>query len=160
MKKTRFLTQAAMIAAVYVVLVEIFKPFSYGIMQVRVAEMLTILPYFTPAAVPGLTIGVLVSNLLGPYGLLDIVFGTSATLIAAYITYKMRKKVLAPLPPILVNAVIVGIMLYFVFLGTPDQTALPVIMAWVALGQTIACYGLGYPLLLILDKYYKDIFNT
>ena len=57
MKRTKFLTQAAMIAAIYVVLVEVFKPFSYGIMQVRVAEMLTVLPYFTPAAVPGLTIG-------------------------------------------------------------------------------------------------------
>ncbi len=158
MKRTKFLTQAAMIAAIYVVLVEVFKPFSYGIMQVRVAEMLTVLPYFTPAAIPGLTIGALISNVLGPNGMLDIIFGTLATLIAAYLTYKTRKKILAPLPPVLVNAVIVGVMLHYIFLGTPDETALHIIMGWVALGQIIACYGLGYPLMLILDKY-KGIFD-
>jgi len=158
MNKTKFLTQASMIAAIYVVLVEAFKPFSYGIMQVRVAEVLTILPYFTPAAIPGLTIGVIISNILGPYGVLDIVVGSLATFIAAYLTYKMRKKILAPLPPILVNAVIIGLMLYYIFLGSPDEAPLPAIMAWVALGQTIVCYGLGYPFMLILDKYKKNIF--
>ena len=158
MNKTKFLTQAAMIAAIYVILVEIFKPVSYGIMQVRVAEVLTILPYFTPAAVPGLTVGVLISNTLGPNGMLDIIFGTLATLIAAYLTYKTQKKILAPLPPILINAVIIGGMLYYIFLGTADETTLPVIMAWVALGQTIVCYGLGYPLILILDKH-RGIFD-
>ncbi len=158
MNKTKFLTQAAMIAAIYIVLVEVFKPFSYGIMQVRVAEVLTVLPYFTPAAVPGLTVGVLVSNALGPNGILDVVFGALATLIAAYFTYNTHKKALAPLPPVLVNAVIVGIMLYYVFLGTSDEISLHIIMVWVALGQTIVCYGLGYPLLLILDRY-KGIFD-
>ena len=158
MNKTKFLTQAAMIAAIYVILVEIFKPISYGIMQVRIAEVLTILPYFTPAAVPGLAVGVLISNTLGPNGMLDIILGTLATLIAAYLTYKTQRKILAPLPPILINAVIIGAMLYYIFLGTADETALTVIMAWVALGQTIVCYGLGYPLMLILDKY-RDIFD-
>ncbi len=158
MNKTKFLTQAAMIAAIYIVLVEAFKPLSYGIMQVRVAEILTVLPYFTPAAVPGLTVGVLVSNALGPNGILDIVFGALATLIAAYFTYKTHKKALAPLPPVLVNAVIIGVMLYYVFLGTSDELALHIIMAWVALGQIIVCYGLGYPLMLILDRY-KGIFD-
>ena len=158
MNKTKFLTQASMIAAIYIVMVEIFKPFSYGIMQVRIAEVLTILPYFTPAAIPGLTIGVLISNALGPNGILDVIFGTLATLVAACFTYKARKKILAPLPPVLVNAVIVGAMLYYVFLGTSDETALHIIMAWVALGQIIVCYGLGYPFILILDKY-KRIFD-
>ncbi len=158
MNKTKFLTQAAMIAAIYVVLVEVFKPFSYGIMQVRIAEVLTVLPYFTPAAVPGLTVGVIISNIIGPYGPLDIVVGSLATLIAAYFTYKMRKKILAPLPPIVVNAIIIGFMLYYIFLGSPDETPLLAIMGWVALGQTIVCYGLGYPFMLILDKYKKNIF--
>lgn len=153
MNKTRFLTQAAMIAAIYVILVEVFKPFSYGIMQVRVAEVLTVLPYFTPAAIPGVTVGVLISNALGPNGIPDVVFGTLATLIAAYLTYRTRKKILAPLPPVLVNAVIIGVMLYYVFLGTSDETTLHVIMAWVALGQIIACYGLGYPFILILERH-------
>lgn len=158
MKKTKFLTQAAMIAAIYVVLVEVFKPFSYGIMQVRVAEILTVLPYFTPAAIPGLTIGALVSNTLGPNGILDIIFGSLATLIAAYLTYKSRRKILAPLPPIIVNAVIIGIMLYYIFLNSADEMALPLIMGWVGLGQAIACYGLGYPFMLILEKY-KNVFK-
>lgn len=158
MKRTKILTQAAMIAAIYVVLVEVFKPFSYGIMQVRVAEVLTVLPYFTPAAIPGLTAGVLVSNILGPNGMLDIIFGTLATLIAACLTYRARKKILAPMPPVLVNAVVIGAVLYYIFLGTPDETALHVIMGWVALGQIIACYGLGYPLMLILDRY-RNIFD-
>lgn len=158
MNKTKFLTQSAMIAALYVILVEVFKPMSYGIMQVRVAEVLTVLPFFTPSAIPGLTIGVLISNILGPNGFLDVILGTLATLIAAYLTYKARKKILAPIPPILVNAVIIGIMLYVIFLGSPDQMPLLAIMGWVALGQTIVCYGLGYPFMLILDKY-KKIFD-
>ena len=156
--KTKFLTQAAMIAAIYVVLVEVFKPISYGVMQIRIAEVLTVLPYFTPAAIPGLTVGVIISNIIGPYGILDIVVGSVATLIAAYLTYKMKKKILAPLPPIIVNAIFVGLMLYYIFLGSPDEMPLSAIMAWVAIGQTIVCYGLGYPFMLILDKYKKNIF--
>lgn len=158
MNKTKFLTQSAMIAALYVILVEVFKPMSYGIMQVRVAEVLTVLPFFTPSAIPGLTIGVLISNILGPNGFLDVILGTLATLIAAYLTYKARRKILAPIPPILVNAVIIGIMLYVIFLGSPDEMPLLAVMGWVALGQTIVCYGLGYPFMLILDKY-KKIFD-
>lgn len=159
MKKTKLITQAAMIAAIYVILVEVFKPISYGIMQVRVAEILTILPYFTPAAIPGLTVGVLISNTLGPNGMLDIILGTLASLIAAYLTYKTKTKILAPLPPILINALIIGAMLYYIFLGTVDQMALPVIMGWVGLGQAIVCYGLGYPFMLILERY-KNIFKN
>lgn len=159
MKKTKYLTQAAMIAAIYVVLVEAFKPFAHGVMQVRIAEAMTILPYFTSAAVPGLTIGVLISNIIGPYGTLDMVFGTLASFIAAYLSYKMPKKLLVPLPPVLVNAVIIGLMLYYILLGTVDEMALLPIMGWVGLGQAIACYGLGYPLMKILEKYDEKIFK-
>jgi len=159
MKKTKYLTQAAMIAAIYVVLVEAFKPFAHGVMQVRIAEAMTILPYFTSAAVPGLTIGVLISNVIGPYGTLDMVFGTLASFIAAYLSYKMPKKFLVPLPPVLVNAVIIGLMLYYILLGTVDEMALLPIMGWVGLGQAIVCYGLGYPLMKILEKYDEKIFK-
>ncbi|SNS77447.1 Uncharacterized membrane protein [Anaerovirgula multivorans] len=159
MKRTKFLTQAAMIAAIYVVLVEVFKPFAYGMIQVRVAEALTILPFFTPAAIPGLTIGVLVSNIIGPYGMMDIVFGSLATLIAAYLSYKMPRKILVPIPPTIVNAVIIGAMLYYIFLGTPDEMPLLAIMGWVGLGQLIACYGLGYPLMNMLEKYKDKVFG-
>jgi len=159
MNRTKLLTQGAMIATLYVVLVEAFKPISYGIMQVRIAEALTVLPFFTPAAIPGLTLGVLISNIIGPYGLLDIVIGTSATLIAACLSYKMPRKQLVPVPPILVNGVMIGGMLYYIFLGTADEMGLLPIMLWVSAGQLIACYGLGYPLMLVLEKYRDRIFG-
>lgn len=159
MKRTKFLTQAAMIATIYLVLVEAFKPFAHGIMQVRIAEALAILPFFTPAAIPGLTVGVLVSNIIGPYGIVDMVFGTLATFISAYLSYKMPRKILVPIPPIIVNALIIGSMLYYVFLGTPDEMSLLTIMFWVGLGQSIACYGLGYPLMKVLERYQDKIFD-
>ena len=92
MKKsnTAFLSQAAMIAAVYVVLTYVFAPFSFGEIQIRLAEALTILPLFTPAAVPGLFIGCLIGNILGGAILPDIVFGSIATLIGAFGTYMLR----------------------------------------------------------------------
>ncbi|MCC5909232.1 MAG: QueT transporter family protein [Clostridiaceae bacterium] len=148
-----------MIAALYVVLVEVFKPISYGMVQVRVAEALTVLPYFTFAAIPGLTLGVIISNIIGPYGMMDIVFGSSATLIAAYLSYKMPKKVLVPIPPIVVNAIIIGAMLYYIFLGTPDAMPLLPIMGWVGIGQVIVCYGLGYPLIKVLEKHKDKLFQ-
>lgn len=99
---TLFLAQSAMIAAIYVVLTVILAPFSYGEVQVRVSEALTILPVFTPAAIPGLFVGCLISNILGGCILPDIIFGSIATLLGACFTYLLRNrnKFLAPLPPI------------------------------------------------------------
>ena len=91
-QKVTFLTQAAMIAAIYVVLTVVFAPFGFGEVQVRVAESLTILPFFTPAAIPGLFIGCLIGNILGGAIIPDIIFGSLATLIAACFTYTLRKK--------------------------------------------------------------------
>ena len=104
-----FTTQAAMIAAIYVVLTVVFAPFSFGSVQVRIAEALTILPAFTPAAIPGLFVGCLIGNILGGAMLPDIIFGTLATLIGAVFTYILRNqnKFLAPLPPIVANTVII-----------------------------------------------------
>lgn len=154
--KTKFIIQAAVIAAIYAVLTMLLAPLSYGFMQVRVSEALTILPYFTPAAIPGLFIGCLVSNLLSPYGMLDVVLGSGATLIAAVGSYMLRSKpVLVPLPPVIVNAVIIGSMLHFAY-GIPVN--LFAIMGWIALGELIACYLIGYPLLRYLRKY-KRIFE-
>ena len=84
--KVLFLTQAAMIAAIYVVLTVLFAPFSFGQVQVRISEALTILPFFTPAAIPGITIGCIVGNAIGGAILPDIVFGSLATLIGAIFT--------------------------------------------------------------------------
>lgn len=155
MKGTKFLVQASIIGAIYAALTIALAPISYNLMQVRVAEALTILPFFTPAAIPGLFIGCIVANIIGGLGLLDIVFGSTATLLAAIITYKMKKSILAPLPPVLVNALVIGIMLSYL-LNVPMHISI----GWVGLGQLIACYGLGYPLLRYLEKYKDRIFST
>ncbi len=140
-------TRAAMIGAIYVVLTIIFAPISYGMVQVRISEALMVLPFFTPAAIPGLFIGCLIANIFGGLGMPDIVFGSLATLLSAYLVSKIDNKYLVPLPPILINAVVIGFVLHYVL-------ALPLIMTmlWVGLGQVIACYGLGLPLLLFLEK--------
>lgn len=154
MTRTKYLTQAAIIAAVYVVLTMIFAPISYGQVQVRISEALTILPYFTPAAIPGLFIGCIIANIYGGAGLIDIVFGSLATLLAAFLSYKMPKKYLVPLPPVIINAVVIGFVLHFAI-----NIPLLITMAWVGLGQLIACYGIGYPLMILLEKYADNIFS-
>ena len=113
-KNVAFLTQAAMIAAIYVVLTYLFAPISFGEIQVRIAEALTILPLFTPAAIPGLFVGCLLGNIVGGALLPDIVFGSLATLIGAAGTYLLRRHPLPALaPPILANAIIVPLVLRF-----------------------------------------------
>ena len=114
-KNVAFMTQAAMIAAIYVVLTYVFAPFSFGEVQIRIAEALTILPVFTPAAIPGLFVGCIVGNILGGAILPDIIFGSIATLIGAFFTYQLRNKsrFLAPLPPIIANTVIVPFVLRY-----------------------------------------------
>lgn len=154
-KNVKFTVQAGLIAAIYAVLTLAFAPLSYGQIQVRIAEALTILPFFTPAAIPGLFIGCVVANFGSQLGLIDIVFGSLATLVAAVMAYMLRKhQYLVPLPSVVVNAVVVGILLN-VTLGLPLVAS----MLWVGLGQTIACYGLGLPLLIALKKYAGKIFK-
>ncbi len=136
-----------MIAAVYVVLTLVSYPISYGMFQVRISEALLILPYFTPAAIPGLFVGTFIANSVGGLGLPDMVFGSLATLLSAYLVSKIGNKYLVPLPPVLINAVVVGLVLNYV-LGLPFFMA----AMWVGIGQVIACYGLGLPLLLFLEK--------
>ena len=102
LSRPAFITCAAAIAAVYVVLTLVFAPISYGEVQVRISESLTILPFFTPAAVPGLFIGCLIANITGGAIIWDIIFGSVATLIGAIGTYKLRNnRWLAPIPPII-----------------------------------------------------------
>ena len=111
--KTAYLAAAAMIAAIYVVLTFVFAPISFGEVQVRIAEALTIMPLFTPAAIPGLFVGCLLGNILGGAALPDVIFGSLATLIGAVGTYLLRnrKPVLGTLPPILSNTVIIPFVL-------------------------------------------------
>lgn len=155
-RKVQFLIQAAVIAAVYAALTLALAPFAYGVMQIRVSEALTILPLFTPAAVPGLFVGCILANLIGPYGILDVISGSIATLLAAVVSYKLRHhKMLVPLPPVIANALIVGLMLPYVY-QVPIAPALSIL--WVGIGEAIACYGLGLPLMKLLEKY-KHIFK-
>ncbi|NLI89124.1 MAG: QueT transporter family protein [Epulopiscium sp.] len=153
----KFMTQAAMIAAIYVVLVFVFAPISFGPVQIRVAEALTILPLFTPAAVPGVFIGCLIGNLLSPGMIvIDIVFGSLATLLAAIISYKLRdNKYLVPIPPIVINMIVVPYVIKYGY-GVP----MPILLSALAVGagQVISCYGLGFILIRVLERYKDQIF--
>ncbi|MDD2262148.1 MAG: QueT transporter family protein [Clostridia bacterium] len=144
----------ALIAAIYCALIFMFMPVSFGTVQIRVAEALTVLPYFTPSAIYGLFIGCFLANLIGGAGILDIVLGSLATLLAAFLTYRMKSKWLAPFPPIVINAFVVGYILN-VYYGMDYWLA----VASVAAGQTVSCLGLGMLLLLQLDKYKERLFS-
>lgn len=158
-KKVTFLTQAAMIAAIYVVLTYVFAPFSFGEVQVRISEALTILPLFTPAAVPGLFIGCFIGNILGGAILPDIIFGSIATLIGAVGTYMLReqKPILGTLPPIAANTVIVPLVLRFAY-GV--NLPIPFMMLTVGIGEVISCMVLGLILYSALKRYQGVIFKT
>ena len=152
-QKLHYLTQGGIIAAIYIALTMALAPISYGALQIRVSEALTVLPYFTPAAIPGLFIGCMIANFNSPLGMMDVIFGSMATLLAALLTRKIRDKRLVPLPSIIINALVIPFVLK-VTLGLPYFINL----LWIGLGQTLACYGLGYPLLLILlkNKFIRD----
>lgn len=156
-KGVLFTTQAAMIAAVYIVLTVLFAAISFGQIQIRIAEALTILPVFTPAAIPGLFVGCLVGNILGGAALPDIIFGSLATLIGAALTYMLRhhKKYIAILPPILSNVVIVPFILRFAY-GV--LLPIPFMMLTVGIGEALSCGVLGLLLYSVLSKYSGRIF--
>lgn len=158
-EKTQFITQAAMIAALYVVLTLMANGLglaNYAI-QVRFSEALTILPFFTPAAIPGLTAGCLISNLLTGCMPLDVVFGSIATLLGATGTYALRKwKWTAPLPPIIANTLIVPFILAYVY---QFEGSIPYFMLTVGIGEVISCGILGMIFMGILNKYKTVIFK-
>ena len=155
-KKLVFICQAAVIAALYVVLTYVFSAFASGVIQVRVSEALTILPAFTPAAIPGLVIGCLLSNTLTGCVLLDIIFGSVATLIGALGSYALRRHTwLVPIPPIVSNMVIVPFVLRYAY-GATD--AFPFMIATVGAGEIISCYLLGMILYGALKKVNHTLF--
>lgn len=158
-KRILFMTQAAMIAAIYVVLTVLFAPFGFGEVQVRIAEALTILPFFTPASIPGLFIGCFIGNVIGGAILPDIILGSLATLIGAFFTYLLRKqgKYLAPLPPIIANTVIVPLILRYAYCV---PLPIPFMMLTVGIGEIISCGVLGMILLSALQKHRYKIFKT
>lgn len=155
-KKLVFICQAAVIAALYVVLTYVFSAFASGVIQVRVSEALTILPAFTPAAIPGLVIGCLLSNTLTWCVLLDIIFGSVATLIGALGSYALRRHTwLVPIPPIVSNMIIVPFVLRYAY-GATD--AFPFMIATVGAGEIISCYLLGMLLYGALKKMNHSLF--
>lgn len=167
MKKTIFLVQAAMIAAIYVVLTFIANAFglaNYAV-QVRFSEALTILPYFTPAAIPGLFAGCIISNILTGCILPDIIFGSIATLIGALGTYFLRKwKWCAPIPPIISNVIIVPLVLIYGYGLVIEGASIAYCYGFYALtvgaGEVISCGILGMILLITLEKYAGRIFSS
>lgn len=151
---TRRLTLAALIAAVYTA-ATLFLPIpQYGGMQFRVAEAMTLLPFLFPEAIPGLAVGCFLANLLGSPIMLDWIFGTAATLLAALWTARMKNRWLAPLPPVICNAVIVGaeIAWFVVQDGGAFWPAYALNAFTVGLGEAVACYGLGLLLLHWLER--------
>ena len=148
---TRDLTLAALIAAVYAALTMLLP--AYGEIQLRVSEAMTVLPFLFPAAIPGLAVGGFIVNLFSPYPL-DILFGTLATLLACLMTRHMPNRWLAPLPPVLCNALIVGaeIAWYATGFGPGFWTAYAFNIVTVGLAELIACFVLGELLLTVLPR--------
>lgn len=148
-----YLTNAAVIAALYIILT--FLANSFGLanyaVQVRFSEALTVLPYFTPAAIPGLFAGCILSNLLTGCVPLDVIFGSLATLLGALGTYALRRyKWLAPLPPVLANTLIVPYVLAYVY---HFEGSILYFRLTVGAGEVISCGILGMILLFSLEKY-------
>lgn len=158
MKKlsARDLTLAAVVGAVYVVLGYFGNAFSltFGAVQCRFAEALTVLPFLNPVTVWGLFIGCVVTNILSPYGPLDMIFGSLATLLAAALTARCPSKWLAPLPPVLCNAAVVGAIIAFqtAGFGAAFWPAFCYQALTIGLGQALACCALGLPLLAAAEK--------
>ena len=146
------LVVAALIAALYAVLTYVSAAFglAYGAVQFRISEALCILPLFTPTAIYGLTVGCLISNIGSTLGVMDMLFGTAASLLASLFTYLLRNKskVVSLLPPVIINALFVGAQ---VAIFTDDAGFFATFL-YVALGQAVVVYGLGLPFSHIIKK--------
>ena len=152
--KTRKLVISALVGAVYIALTILLAPISYGAVQFRISEALTVLPYYFPATAWGLFVGCLISNIFSPAAsILDIVFGSLATLLAGYITSKVKSMWLAPLPPVIINAAVVGAILAYTTAPGSFMAAFPAIALSVGVGELAVCYVLGLPLLLAMSKF-------
>ncbi|NEZ47600.1 QueT transporter family protein [Clostridium niameyense] len=152
-KKIYKLVFSSLIAAIYTALTVLLAPISYGQLQIRVSEALVLLPFFSSYSIWGVFIGCIISNLIGGNGIIDIIFGSLATLIAAILTYYIgksnlkHKKFIAPLPPIIINAIVIGLVLKYTL-----RLPLLLSMLWVGIGEAISCYILGLLLLSIIEK--------
>lgn len=152
-----FIAKSALIAALYVAVTGVFVPFSFNAVQIRLADALVILAFYTMSAVPGLTVGCLLSNILwSPWGITDVIFGTLATFIGVFMAYALRKnKPLALLPTVISNSLLVPLLLVWANQGTYIALAF-----YIMVGQMIACYAIGWPLSKVVDKYGHKIFKS
>ena len=150
----RELTVCAMLGAIYAVLTMVLPIPQYAGVQVRLAEALTVLPFLFPAATPGLFVGCLIANLLSPYGPLDMVAGSAATLIACLWTQRLKNRRLAAMPAVVCNAVIVGGVIAFAMTGFGPGfwVAYAINALSVGAGEFVACYVLGDMLLGVVAK--------
>lgn len=154
--KTQLLALNGVIAAAYAALTLVASAMNlaYGPIQFRFSEALTILPFLFPGTAPGVFLGCFVANLLSPYGILDLILGSAATLLAAVLTQKTKRAWLAPLPPVLCNMVFVGGLLAWYEAGF--TAAFPGLFAanaiWVGIGEAVVCYILGGLLIKALPK--------
>ena len=150
-KRLRFLSLSAIIAALYVVTTYFIAPIASGPIQVRLSEALIALAVFTPAAIPGLSVGCLIANMLMGSMPLDVVFGSLATLIGAVGGYYLGKvnKYLAPIPTILSNALIIPFVLKFVY---GEKALIPFMMLTVGVGEVISAGIIGALLIFVISK--------
>ena len=151
---TRQMATAGIIAGIYAGLTLVLPIPQYHGVQLRVAEAMTLLPFLFPEAIPGLAVGCFLANLLGSPFVLDWIFGTLATLLAALWTRKMPNKWLAALPPVICNAVIVGAVIAYSAIAEAGAfwPAFSLNALTVGLGELIACYALGIPLINWISK--------
>ena len=152
---TKFIVKAGIIAAIYAVVTLVFSGLSYGPVQYRISEAMTILPMFIPEAIPGLAIGCFFANIAGGYGFADVVFGSLVTLGAAYLTSKVKNKYLAILPPILMNAIFISI-----WVSKSNNIPYWMSVGSIGFGEFITAGILGVLLASYFEKRYnKDTVN-
>lgn len=155
---TRHIAFCGLIAALYVVLTWVLGEFGYGPIQFRISECMTVLPFCFPIATVGLTVGCLISNLLSTVGPLDLILGTLATLLGALGTQLCRKKNLwwlAPLPPVIANAILIGLLLT-IYANTWTLGYFLTMAAQIGLSEFVCCYLLGLPLLLLVRHHQNN----
>ena len=148
--RTNTLTRAAIIAALYAALTLLLAPMSFGLVQIRISEALTLLPILLPEAVPALAVGCLIANLLGGAMAVDVLFGTLATLLAAIFTRLLARRLLpAMLMPVLFNGLIVGAVVHVAYAPTVPML---LCMLSVAAGEAVSCCLLGPLMLRALER--------
>ncbi len=158
----RFMIQTLVIAVLYFVLTFIANEFQLanGLnFQLRISEALTVLPYYTPAAIPGLFIGCISANHAMNLPMSDVIYGSVATLVSAIISYLVRKKkFVVPIPPIIINAF--ALPTIYTFLLGFDEPPFWRSVIMVGLGEAVTCGVLGIALMLGLEDYKDKLFPS